>query len=226
MKKFVLFLFVTSLFAGPPMKSSDPFVPALHEFEVNIATEGEHKELTLHRIPIIDINYGIVQNVQVTFETAYVNSEVENDFDSFEIALKWHFYESELFSIALYPKYKSYPVESIFNEGETYELSLPMNFRLNDSLDLVTDINYVYLKDSEEHFEFGTYIKYKDDKFSYFVEVFMEEAEHQKDFFTMGIVGFMYQFHENVAFMISYGKEITKGNPRATVGYSGFQFVF
>ncbi len=225
-KKLMLFLFSTYLFAGPPMKSSDPFVPALHEFEVNIAAEGEHKDAILRRLPIIDINYGIIENVQVTFETAYIHSDLESDFDSFEIALKWLFYENDFFAIALYPKYKSYPLDSVFNEGETCEFTLPMNFTLNDSLDLVTDVTYVHPLEGENHFEFGTYIKYKSDAHIYFMELFMEEAKDQEDFFMLGALGYMYQFHENIAFMISFGKEITSGKPKATIGYSGLQFVF
>jgi len=208
------------------MLSNDPFVPDLYEFEIIVAVEGEHKDAIVRRIPIVDINYGIIENVQLTLESAYVHSEEQSDFDSFEVAIKWLFYENDFFAIAFNPKYISYPVDSIFNEGEAYEITLPMNFTLNDSLDLVADITFVHPFEGEHHYEFGTYIKYKSDKHSYFVEIFMEEAEHQEDFFMLGGVGYMYQFHENVAFMISFGKEITNSEQRATVGYSGLQFVF
>lgn len=231
MKKLILFLATTYLFAGPPMKSSDPFVPALHEFEVNLAVEGEHKENRLFRTPIIDVNYGVVENVQLTLETAYAHSDDEayskSDFDSFETAVKWLFYEDAFFAIALYPKYKSYPIDSIFNEGITYELSLPMNLALSNSLDLVVNLTYVYPLDNEKHSELGTYLKYKNSKHTYYTELFMEDAKHQHHFFILGVVGYMYQLHKNISFMISYGKEITNSDTnRATIGYSGFQFLF
>ncbi len=226
MKKLVLILFYTLLLAGPPMKSSDPFVPEKGQFEINIAVSGEHTDDRLFRAPILDFNYGIVENVQITFETAYVSSEVESDFDSFELALKWHFYESELFSIALYPKYKLYPIDSIFNNGETFELSVPLNVALTQNLDLVLDSVYILPKEGVNHFEFGSYLKYKMDKHSLYTELFVENINNKdEDVFTLGIVGYSYQFHDNIAFMISFGKEITSQN-QATVGYSGLQFVF
>ena len=208
------------------MKSNDPFVPSLGEFEINVAVEGEYKEQDLLRAPILDINYGAMKNVQVTFESAYVTSDSQDGFDSFEIALKWLFYEDDFFAIALYPKYKSYPVDSIFNEGETYELTVPMNLALSKELDLVVDFTYVQPIHGGQHLEFGSYLKYKANKHTYYLEVFMEGSEHQKQFFVLGNIGYMYQFHESVGFMISAGREITYEEKRGTIGYSGLQFVF
>jgi len=223
----LLFLFSISLFAGPPMKSSDPFVPSLGEFEINVAVEGEYKENDLVRAPILDANYGIMKNVQLTLESAYVSSDSQDGFDSFEVAIKWLFYEDDFFAIALYPKYKSYPIDSIFNEGETYELTVPMNFALSEKLDFIVDLTYVYHPNhSGEHLEFGSYVKYKNNKHTYYLEIFMEGKEHQKQFFVLGNIGYMYQFHERVGFMISVGKEITYEEKRGTIGYSGLQFVF
>lgn len=229
-KRVIPFLLSTSLFAGPPMHSNDPFVPSLHEFEVNIAVEGEHREHRLFRAPIIDLNYGIAESVQLTLETAYAHTDKEaynqSDFDSFEVAVKWLFYEDDFFAIALYPKYESYPAESIFNEGKAYELTIPLNLTLSESLDLVIDFTYVHPLENEEHTEFGTYLKYKDEKQTYFTELFMEEAEHQEHFFALVGIGYMYQFHKSVAFMISFSKEITSSKIRANRGYSGLQFLF
>ncbi len=230
MKKLALTFFSTLLLAGPPMKSSDPFVPEVGQFEINVAVEGEHTDEKLFRAPILDFNYGVVKNVQLTLEAAYVITEEEDDFvddfDSFELALKWLFYEGELICIALYPKYKSYPVDSIFNSGETFELSVPLNVALSQNLDLVLNPAYIAPKEGANHFEFGSYLKFKMDKHSFYTELFMENLSNEdEDVFTLGVVGYSYQFHESVAFMISFGKEITSRN-QATVGYSGLQFVF
>ena len=227
MKFLYIFVFISSfLFAGPPMKSNDPFVPSYGEYEINVAVEIEDKDFTLVRAPIIDFNYGIYENVQFTFEGAYVNSDLEDDFDSLEVAFKWHFYEGELFSIALYPKYISYPIESIFNEGETYELTLPMNYILTANLDLVVDITYVYPKNGIEHMEYGTYLKYKINKHTYYTEIFFEDSPHQKGAFILGNLGYMYHFHKDVAFMISAGREMVSDGKKATLGYSGLQIIF
>jgi len=229
-KKPILFLFSSLLFAGPPMKSSDPFVPELGQFEINIAVEGEYNKNQFFRAPIIDLNYGIIKNVQITLETAYVisqeKSEYIDDFDSFELALKWCFYEGDRFAIAFYPKFKSYPIDSIFNSGETYEIDIPMNFALSDKVDFVFDTAYIMPKDGLDHFEFGTYMKYKNELHTYYAELFLENVGSEEETFTLGGLGYMYQFHKNIAFMISCGRELSSNNKKSTVGYSGLQFVF
>lgn len=226
MKKVILSFFCTSLFAGPPMHSSDPFVPALNEYEINIALSSESGDETLYHAPIIDLNYGLVKDVQITLETAYTHTQVENDFDSFELAVKWNFYQDDFLSVAIYPKYVSYPVESIFSHGEDYELSIPVNIVLNKQIDLVIDTTYVMPFDGVNHFELGTYLKYKVQKHNYYIEIFMEEESYSFEFLSFGSVGYLYQFHENVAFMISYGVELMSRSSKATTGYTGLQFVF
>jgi len=225
-KKNILSLLCTSLFAGPPMHSNDPFVPSLGEFEINIAWSGESRDETLQRAPIVDLNYGIIENVQVTLESAYVHTDTADDIDSFELALKWNFYTGSVFAIALYPQYVSYPIESIFGHGEDYELSIPVSIAINEKIDLVVDTTYVIPFEGENHFEFGSYLKYSMQKHTYFAEIFLEEEGNSLEFFTLGSLGYMYQFHEHIAFMISYGVELTTKSTKVTSGYTGLQFVF
>lgn len=216
----------TTIFAGPPMKSDDPFVPALHEFEINIAIEAEDEDELLKRLPIVDINYGIYKNVQLTLMGSYIISDEEDDFDSFELAIKWLAYDGDIFSIAVYPKYKSYPIASIFNEGETYELAFPMNFSLSESFNLVLNIVYIYPKIGKEYFEYGGYLEYEHEKHSFFTELFLEEAQEKgEDSLMLGIVGYKYNFYQDISFMLSLGNEINN-EKKTTIGYSGLQFIF
>ena len=227
MKIVLLFFVVVSLWAGPPMKSDDPFVPSYGEFEVNLAVEIEKKDNTLFHVPVIDLNYGIYENIQFTMEGAYVTSENENDFDALKLALKWNFYTGELFSIAISPQYKSYPIDSIFNEGETYELKIPINIYLTSKLNLIVDLTYVYPKESGEHIEYGTYLQYLSNKHRYYSELFFENAPHNEEVFYLLNLGYMYQLNDNIALMISIGKEMAaKEEPKATLAYGGLQFVF
>jgi len=226
MRLLIFFVFVSSLFAGPPMKINDPFVPNLGEFEINIAIEVERKDDTLVRAPIVDFNYGIMQNVQFTLEGAYINSHNQNDIDGLEVALKWHFYEGEILSVALYPKYKSYPIDSIFHEAEALEISIPVNVILNESFSLVVDTVYVMPKDTQKHLEFGTYLKYKNSKHTFYGAMFFEDNPYENEILIFGAMGYKYQFHKNVAYMISYEKEVGTTDRRAAVLYSGLQFVF
>ena len=226
MKFFIFITIAISLFAGPPMKSSDPFVPSIGQYEINLSIEFEKKNSTLVRAPIIDFNYGIIENVQFTLESSYIISDSQKGFDSLEVAFKWPFYRGEIVTIGLNPKYISYPVDSIFNEGKVYELTIPMNFSLAQNIDLIADVTYVYPLDGVKHLEYGTYLKFSQNKHTYFSEVFFEDSPHTNELFTLVDLGYMYQFHKNIAFMISLGKEIIAEDKKAVIGYSGLQFVY
>lgn len=226
MKLFILILSCISLFAGPPMKSSDPFVPDLGDFEINIAIEIEDEESISKKIPIIDINYAPIDNLQLTFETSYLDTPEENGFKSLELAMKWLFYNGDFFAVALYPKYKIEHINSTLNQEEIYELTIPMNFRISDSLDLIADITYVNPQEGQNYFEAGTYLKYSSSKHTYYAEASLEDLKEENQTFVLANLGYMYQFHENVAFMISVGKELSNVKSKVTVCYSGLQFIF
>ena len=212
------------------MNSDDPFVPSLKEFEVNIAMEHESNGDRITNFPIIDFNYGIMKNVQATIETSYATSNVDGknlkDIDALELAFKWLFYEDDRFAMALNPKYKSYPIKSTFDEGESFEIATPINIILTKNIDLILNSSYIMPSKGDNHFEWGTYLKFKNSKHTYYTELLMENVNHRdEDASTTGAVGYMYQFYEDIGFMFSWSKEINAKNSSSTV-YSGLQFVF
>ena len=208
------------------MLSQDPFVPALNQFEINVAAAIEETGDTREIASILDINYGLLNNVQLTIEGAYVDAETQDDFDAMELALKWNFYQNDFFAIAVNPRYLSYPIRSVFDEGEVLELSLPMSFALNDALNWVVDILYVKPKDGSEHMELGTYLQYTQTNHNYYLELYMEESEADDEIYSLLNLGYLYQFHNNIAFMISIGRETHAEDQKSTIAYSGLQFVF
>ncbi len=225
-KSFLILSVSTSLFAGPPMLSNDPFVPKLGQFEINLSAGFEDKDSSITTAPIIDINYGLLPNLQITFAGAYIHCETQNGFDAIELAFKWNFYHNDFFAIAINPKYLSYPHDSIFNQGEVFEFSLPMSFTLSEKINWIVDTKYILPKEDEEHLEFGTYLRYSQIKHHYYLELFVENADDHEKHFVLANLGYMYQFHQNTAFMLSLGREVNAHDESATIAYSGLQFVF
>ena len=95
-----LFLFSSFLYAGPPMMTDDPFTPYLDEVEINFASEAERNDDLTGLVPIIDINYGIYPNIQLTVETAYALSDSKYKSDGLEVAIKYNFCRSDVLNIA------------------------------------------------------------------------------------------------------------------------------
>jgi len=223
----VIALLFSSLQAGPPMLSDDPFVPDRGQFEINLTGELSEAQERVLTAPILDANYGLVEDLQITFELGYINAPNQKGFDALELAFKWNFYSDDFFAVAINPKYLSNPVDSIFNEGEVYEVSVPMNFTLSENLSLVVSPAFIYpLTTDEAHMEFGSYLKYSYEKSDFFIEYFAESSKKYDDLFSIVNLGYMLQFHENIAFMLSIGQEIKSPEKEATIAYSGLQFVF
>jgi len=223
----VVSLLSSSLQAGPPMLSDDPFVPNKGQYEINLAGGFSQAQEIVTTAPIVDANYGLLEDVQVTFALGYITAPSQKGFDALELAFKWNFYSDDFFAVAVNPKYLSNPVDSIFNEGEVYEVSIPMNFTLSENLSLVVSPAFIYpLTTDEAHLELGGYFKYSYKRSDFFVEYFGEAAKKYNNLFSIVNFGYMMQFHKNVAFMLSIGRELKSPEKEATIVYSGLQFVF
>jgi len=225
-KKIGFLLFFGFLYAGPPMMTDDPFSPNLGQFEINFASELENSDEVSVVIPIIDINYGIFPNTQFTAETAYASSDNQYKSDGLEVAIKYNFYRSGRLNIALYPKYLFYPINTPFNEGESYELQIPISFKLSKNLEWVSSFSYLYPQKAENHYEVGTYLAYENNNHSYYIETYLEENPIDNTMVTFFNIGYFYQYKENLGFMGSIGSEMVDSKKEADVAYLGLQVVF
>jgi len=226
LKTLGLFIIPACLFAGPPMITNDPFVPNVGQFEINLASEAEFREHTRINTPIIDVNYGLFEKVQLTFSSAYSFTHENDDINGLEIELKWNFYTNEIFSIALDPVYVFYPILSDFDEGEVYELGVPLNFFLSENLNLVVEPRYVDSQNKKAFFEGGAYLQYTSNQHSFFTELFVEENPDKNELYSLVNLGYTNQFYENIMFMFSIGRDVVAEDKQATVSYLGLQFVF
>ena len=225
--KTVGILFLTnSIYAGPPMMTDDPFTPDSNQVEINFASEAEKNNNLTVVVPIVDLNYGIYPNTQLTVETAYASSNNRYKSDGLEVAIKYHFYRGDVLNIAIYPKYLFYPMDTPFNEGESYELQLPLSVKLSNNLEWVTSFSYLYPQKSANHYEVGTYLAYENNNHTYYLETFAEENPTDNNLATFFNVGYFYQYKENLGFMGSIGYQTIDSKKQADVAYLGFQIIF
>ena len=227
MFRFFCFLFFSiQLIAGPPTLSNDPFIPDVGQFEINLGAHIEQGRERVIAAPIIDANYGVFKNVQITGVLAYATDGDQRGFDAFEFSVKWKFYDDNFFAIALNPVYFSYPVSTVFNEGEVYKLSVPMSFVFSENWSWLIDLSYIYPREERDHFELGTYLQYTQGTQNVYLEYFAEESKYHDAIFSLLNVGYLWQFHDYVAWMVSVGREIRAEEKEATIAYSALQFTF
>lgn len=222
----LVFILKTLLYATPPMKSSDPFVPNLGQWEVNLAYESEKSATRLTQLPVIDINYGLSKNIELTFATAVVSRNESQKFDSTEFAAKLLLYKGSSFAMAINPKYINYPLDSVYHQGKVYELSLPMQWTLSSNLNLVMDTIYLLPESFKKHFEWGSFLQYTQDKSTYMIELFSDELTRSGTLPLLVNLGYTYQIKSDVTFLLSAGRELSSISKKATFVYSGFQLLF
>jgi len=214
------------LWAGPPMNSNDPFVPNKGQFEVNLAFSTESRDTKLTQVPIIDANYGLTENLEITLATAYIHENHKHDIDAFEAAMKWLIYNDNFFAIALSPAYISFPINSVYHTGETHVLSVPVNFAFSQKWSFVMDFIYINPKNEADHFEMGAYIGYTENKHAYFLEGFSDDISSKTTIPLLLSVGYTYSISKNKSFLISYGEEVVTQTTKAKIFFSGLQLLF
>ena len=108
--------------AGPPMITDDPMTPGDGHWEINVATTSDHRAgETEYELPLLDINYGVGERIQLKFEIPYViqtdGSTRKGAGDSL-IGVKWRFFDSgeDGWQISTYPQ-----AETAFRFGDSSE---------------------------------------------------------------------------------------------------------
>jgi len=97
---------------GPPYYTTDPGTPGPNSWEINLGyMPFLYSSMSISHVPDVDINYGIGERIQLTYESAWLRVEngtrkpkygVEQD----QLGFKWRFYDNEKagFAVSLFPQ--------------------------------------------------------------------------------------------------------------------------
>jgi hypothetical protein len=95
---------------SPPLDVDDPGTPGCNGWEVNLVTNGEFGKSMSMETPLLDMNYGIGDNLQlkaeIPYEVSREDGESSSGFGSGELGIKYRFYDNEDagLAIAIYPQ--------------------------------------------------------------------------------------------------------------------------
>ena len=96
---------------SPPLDVDDPGTPGCNQWEINLVADGDLARGQKNwELPLLDINYGIGDNLQLKYEVPYVNQETGSDRQSAlgeaKLGIKFAFFQSEESDeqIAIYPQ--------------------------------------------------------------------------------------------------------------------------
>lgn len=109
-----LFLAVGSAYAqgGPPYYTNDPGTPGNHNWEINIGyMPFLYSDQSVSHTPDLDLNYGIGDRIQLTYESAWLRVQNPGSPTKFGMnqsnpGVKWRFYDEgeDGLSISIFPQ--------------------------------------------------------------------------------------------------------------------------
>jgi len=144
---------VEMVVGSPPMASDDTGTPGNGNWEINLVFDGDiSKESNAFELPLLDINYGIGERLQLKYEVPFVvtrnptfdktgrrTTEKSSGFSNSRVGVKYRFFDNEQagLSLAVYPrvafhtpgsKLEGEPDEGgeggVAEKGLTYELPI------------------------------------------------------------------------------------------------------
>jgi hypothetical protein len=97
---------------GPPYYTNDPGTPGNHNWEINLGyMPFEYNNQSIAHAPDVDINFGLGERIQFTFENAWLrvvnpSSEPKYGLGQDQLGFKWRFYDNEQtgFAISVFPQ--------------------------------------------------------------------------------------------------------------------------
>ena len=109
---FLLGALVAHAQGGPPMQTDDPGTPGNRAWEINVGVTSDRRTHSREfEMPVLDMNYGLGDRIQLNYEIPYVVSGADDEqtrsgLGNSSMAVKWRFFENEKagLSLSIYPR--------------------------------------------------------------------------------------------------------------------------
>jgi len=253
MKIFAQFfaVFVTALFflgagpvvraqGGPPMITDDPGTPGDGHWEVNVALTTERRAgEQVSELPLLDVNYGIGDRLQLKYEAAWLRLSHESGrhdgLSNSLVGVKWRFYDAgeKAWQASVYPQIEfNNPGSHSHRRGlADHGTSLILPFQVMKDFGGISfnaDAGYVRHHEGEDDC-FGGVVVGRELKHG--LELAMELHWEGDVNFRAGAVtanvGVRIALSDKCSLLASVGRELHNGHePRATfIGYFGLQMA-
>ena len=225
---------------GPPYYTNDPGTPGNKQWEINLGyMPFLFNANSISHTPDVDINFGLGDRIQLTFENAYlrVNDAVGGTrfgLGQDQLGLKWRFYDNEEsgFAISVFPQVSLNNPDSSVDRGITprgASLILPMEFSKKlGPLNLNWEVGYNFVHLGSDGYLAGIVAGHD----------FTKNLEMDAEFYAVGTfhpaansdtigIGARYKIHPPFILLLMAGRsvEAARNGQPYFVGYFGMQFL-
>jgi hypothetical protein len=239
---FFFFLAVGPAFAqgGPPYYTNDTGTPGNFNWEINFGyMPFFYSDNSISHTPDVDINFGIGDRIQLTYENAWLRVQNPSSATKFGLGqsnpgVKWRFYdagESGL-SISVFPQlYLDNPNDAV-RRGITSAndaFLLPFEFAKKfGPIDVNYEVGYLFVHKARDGWISGLVLGHDfTSKLEVDMELYSQGTFHPFDGQPTIDLGARYKLHNPVILLLMAGRglEPTRSNQPYFVGYFGIQVL-
>jgi hypothetical protein len=215
----------TPVFAqgGPPLITDDTGTPGPNKWEINIAmVGGKDGGVVAYDLPLLDINYGVGDNMLLNVEIPWAFQEDavgkdKNGFDNIGFGFKWRFLDEEKagVGVSFHPQYGFNTLPSSARRGladDGFNLFLPFEIaKTFGNTDVALEIGYNIQKCNYDQIQCGLVSGWKVSDKADVVGELMEINDFHKNT-LIAQVGTHWNFYSCYTLLFSVGREL-KGDP-------------
>lgn len=224
---------------GPPMITDDPATPGNRHWEINFAYTTERSRGEVHsETPLVDINYGLGDFIQLKVEFPWLASNVAGDgrkqgLGDTNFGVKWRFIDrgERKLQVSTYPQFTFNTIKKSIRDGLVdgdADIFLPIEATQSfGALDVNVEAGFDFAEHRDNSFDYGIVLGHEFEKYELAVELHssIDLKSHELD--RLALIGTRYHLSPNRTLMASYGVGIghrAEGSP--WTGYVGLQFTF
>lgn len=207
---------------GPPFITDDPGTPGDGHWEINVAWTHEHRPgETADELPLLDLNYGVGDRIQLKYEVPYVvlresGADTAHGLGNSEAGVKWRFYDSGESGLTL----STYPQVEFRNPGshsaahglvaDETTLVLPLEIqREAGGWGVNVEAGAILLSKSGRGWTYGVVVGHElNERFEAGVELHGEAADAFQRTELAAVLGLRGKLNEHCFILASVGREL------------------
>ncbi len=156
---------------GPPLLTDDPFTPGPGRWEINVALTAELRPAERgYESPLLDLNYGLGERIQLKYELPWVvldeHGDTRSGLGNSNVGVKWRFYEDAPrgLAVSVYPQLEfNNPTDSadrgLVDRGTALLLPVELSLRLGP-VDINPELGYAIREKDADELVYGLALSY------------------------------------------------------------------
>jgi hypothetical protein len=217
----IIITVVLSAKAGPPLLTDDPVTPGPNHWEINIAATSEKRgDEWGFETPLLDINYGIGDHIQLKYEVPWVvvngkNEAARNGPGNSKVGVKWRFLDQDKawLDVSTYPQFEFNHGTSSVNRGlaeDGWSVLLPVELSHTfGKLTVYSEAGYSGNEKRPNEWLYGIAAEYEiSDRLSLMGEFYGTADSRFRHDELISNVGLRWKFNKKTSLLMSAGRGI------------------